>query len=106
MRLILILLLLAFNCRGQEYSKFLTSLKSSNPKSSIFKYEYEIPNDFYALELSIDAFDVPDAVIIKFGDEVFWSGFIGNDVRHNHKQKELSLSAKENFIYFQKQSIQ
>ena len=87
---------------SQDFSKKITNFNSendSNKKEYIFNYS--LPSDGYFFEISIDPKVVPIAIYFKYGDNEYWSGFVGQGVNNEYKQKDLSIKEKVKFLKIQ-----
>ena len=48
-----------------------------------------------SITIDFDSVVVPDAFYIKYGDQEFWSGFMGNVTHNEHKQGDLSIEDRK-----------
>lgn len=107
MKIILLLLILITGLVswGQDYSQNLKVFTPENKDDSIHVFTFKLPDDAYHINVSINPNIVPDAMYVKYGNEEFWSGFVGEDWNESFLQRDLSLEEKRKILSIQKNSI-
>ncbi len=76
-----LLLFILFTCLvswGQDYDVYLNSFHSEDQSKTFQKFTYKIPEHVNSVQLNFDPRVVPDAFYVKYGDQEFWSGFVGD----------------------------
>ena len=63
---------------GQDYDVYLNSFHSEDQSKTFQKFTYKIPEHVNSVQLNFDPRVVPDAFYVKYGDQEFWSGFVGD----------------------------
>jgi len=63
---------------GQDYDIYLNSFHSEDQSKTFQKFTYKIPEHVNSVQLNFDPRVVPDGFYVKYGDQEFWSGFVGD----------------------------
>ena len=63
---------------GQDYDVYLNSFHSEDQSKTFQKFTYKIPEHVNSVQLNFDPRVVPDGFYVKYGDQEFWSGFVGD----------------------------
>ena len=64
----------------------------------------EFPSDSKEMTIEFDPMVVPDAFYVKYGDQEFFSGFMGDVWNGEYKNVALSLEEKKKMLYIQSKS--
>jgi antitoxin component YwqK of YwqJK toxin-antitoxin module len=87
---------------SQDFSKNLTSFKSdSKTNQKEYSFTYKLPTDGYHFQISLDSTVVPVAIYIKYGDQEYFSGFIGQNSHSSFTQNDLTVAEKEKLLKIQ-----
>ena len=65
----------------------------------------EFPNESTEMTISFDPMVVPDAFYVKYGDQEFFSGFIGDAWNPEYNNVALSLEERKKMIYILPKSM-
>ena len=76
--LLLLILFTGLVSWGQDYDIYLNSFHSEDQSKTFQKFTYKIPEHVNSVQLNFDPRVVPDAFYVKYGDQEFWSGFVGD----------------------------
>ncbi|MHA2181406.1 MAG: toxin-antitoxin system YwqK family antitoxin, partial [Promethearchaeota archaeon] len=76
--LLLLILFTGLVSWGQDYDIYLNSFHSEDQSKPFQKFTYKIPEHVNSVQLNFDPRVVPDAFYVKYGDQEFWSGFVGD----------------------------
>ena len=75
--LLLFILFTSLVSWGQDYDIYLNSFHSEDQSKTFQKFTYKIPEHVNSVRLNFDPRVVPDAFYVKYGDQEFWSYFVG-----------------------------
>ena len=76
--LLLFILFTSLVSWGQDYDVYLNSFHSEDQSKTFQKFTYKIPEHVNSVQLNFDPRVVPDGFYVKYGDQEFWSGFVGD----------------------------
>ena len=65
----------------------------------------EFPSDSKEMTIEFDPMVVPDAFYVKYGDQEFFSGFMGDVWNNEYKQVALSMDERKKMLYIQPKSM-
>ena len=65
----------------------------------------EFPSDAKEMTIEFDPMVVPDAFYVKYGDQEFFSGFMGDVWNPEYKQVALSADERKKMLYIQPKSM-
>lgn len=65
----------------------------------------EFPSDSKEMTIEFDPMVVPDAFYVKYGDQEFFSGFMGDVWNAEYKQVALSMDKRKKMLYIQPKSM-
>jgi len=65
----------------------------------------EFPADSKEMTIEFDPMVVPDAFYVKYGDQEFFSGFMGSVWNNEYKQVALSADERKKMLYIQPKSM-
>jgi len=65
----------------------------------------EFPSDSKEMTIEFDPMVVPDAFYVKYGDQEFFSGFMGDVWNPEYKQVALSMDERKKMLYIQPKSF-
>jgi hypothetical protein len=65
----------------------------------------EFPSDSKEMTIEFDPMVVPDAFYVKYGDQEFFSGFMGDVWNAEYKQVALSMDERKKMLYIQPKSM-
>jgi hypothetical protein len=65
----------------------------------------EFPSDSKEMTIEFDPMVVPDAFYVKYGDQEFFSGFMGDVWNAEYKQVALSADERKKMLYIQPKSM-
>ena len=65
----------------------------------------EFPSDSKEMTIEFDPMVVPDAFYVKYGDQEFFSGFMGDVWNPEYKQVALSMDERKKMLYIQPKSM-